>query len=75
MHNQQLERIRSHIKIPQKRKSQKKESLYIDFLIIRNTAMENMCKAYYSVIMHFNLIDVGLYGVTNYGLNSIANTR
>lgn len=49
MHNQQLERMKLHVHIPKKRKSQIKESLYIDFLIIRNSALENMCSAYCAV--------------------------
>lgn len=46
MHTQQLDRIKLHVNISKKRKS---EALYIDFLIMRNTAMENLCKAYCAV--------------------------
>jgi hypothetical protein len=46
MHTQQLDRIKLHVNISKKRKS---EALYVDFLIIRNAAMENLCKAYCAV--------------------------
>jgi len=46
MHTQQLDRIKLHVNIPKKRKT---EALYVDFLIMRNTAMENLCKAYCGV--------------------------
>jgi len=46
MHNQQLERIRSHVHLPKKKK---KGFLYIDYLILRNSAMENLSHAYCSV--------------------------
>jgi hypothetical protein len=46
MHNQQLDRIKAHVNIPKKKRS---ETLYVDFLIARNTVMENMCKAYCAV--------------------------
>jgi len=49
MHNQQLERIKLHLNIPRKRKSQPQESLYVNFLITRNMALECMCQAYCSV--------------------------
>jgi len=49
MHNQQLQRIKSHINLPRKKKSQPQELLYIDFLITRNMALECMCQAYCSV--------------------------
>ena len=57
MHNQQLDRIKSHVHISKKRKSQLKESLYIDFLITRNLVMENMCGAYCSVVLRVYWID------------------
>jgi hypothetical protein len=44
VHNEQLQRVRHHADLVKKRKP--KELFYIDFLIMRNTAMENMCKAY-----------------------------
>jgi hypothetical protein len=47
MHNQQLERIRCHSYLGKKKK---KDFLYIDYLILRNTALENMCQAYCSVV-------------------------
>ena len=46
MHTQQLDRIKLHVNISKKRKT---EALYVDFLIMRNAAMENLCKAYCAV--------------------------
>ena len=46
VHNEQLQRVRQHVHV-KKRKT--KEILYVDFLIMRNAAMEYMCKAYTSV--------------------------
>jgi hypothetical protein len=62
LHNQQLERVKTHAVIPKKKKSQ---SLYIDFLIARNTALENMCRAYCSVFSFKNGINIVVYGVTS----------
>ena len=49
MHNQQLGRLKLHVNIPKKKNSKKEGSLYIDFLILRNTALESMCGAYCAV--------------------------
>jgi hypothetical protein len=73
MHNQQLERMKSHINMPKKRKSQTNESLYIDFLIIRNTVLENMCGAYCAVRIISTGLIVVIYGVTSSGSNSITD--
>ena len=58
IHNQQLERVKKHIHLPRKRKSHAKETLYIDFLILRNTTVENMCKAYCSVLSILTPVDM-----------------
>ena len=73
MHNQQLERMKLHINIPKKRKSQTKESLYIDFLIIRNSVLENMCGAYCAVTIISTGLIVVIYGITSDGSNSITD--
>ena len=57
LHNQQLERVKLHVNIPKKRKSQVNELLYIDFLIQRNKVLENMCNAYCSVSTHNELAE------------------
>jgi hypothetical protein len=75
LHNQQLERVKQHVHLPRKRKSQPKEALYIDFLILRNTIVENMCKAYCSVISFVVGLTVVIYGSQSIGLDSLANER
>ena len=74
MHNQQLERIKSHVHIQKRRKSQTKESLYVEFLITRNLVMENMCGVYCSVVPAtlFELTIV-IYGITGNEFDSTAN--
>jgi hypothetical protein len=46
VHNEQLQRVRQHAQF---KKQSTKDIPYVDFLIMRNAAMENMCKAYTSV--------------------------
>jgi hypothetical protein len=75
LHNKQLERVKQHVHLPRKRKSQAKEPLYIDFLILQNTVMENMCKAYCSVISFVVALMVVVYGFKSIGVDSLANER
>jgi|SRR5271170_4420702 hypothetical protein len=60
MHTQQLDRIKLHVNISKKRKS---EAVYVDFLIMRNAAMENLCKAYCAVEPHLNVSKSQLFMV------------
>ena len=60
MHTQQLDRIKLHVNLPKKKKS---GALYIEFLIIRNAVMENMCKAYSSVFPYVLVIDSQVFMV------------
>jgi hypothetical protein len=74
LHNRQLERMKAHSHIPKIRKPQKPEGLYIDFLITRNAAMENMCKAYCSVSpWHRVMLMVVIYGVECFEFASVAD--
>jgi hypothetical protein len=75
LHNQQLERVKQHVHLPRKRKPEPKEPLYIDFLILQNTVMENMCKAYCSVIYFVVVLMVVVYGIKSIEFDSFANER
>jgi len=49
VHNEQLSRVKQHAELITKRNP--KQSLYIDFIIMRNAALERMCKAYTSLFL------------------------
>jgi len=66
VHNEQLQRVRHHADLVKKRKP--KELLYMELLIMRNTAMENMSKAYtllFLVLRAMNLIRLPTRDKTN----------
>jgi hypothetical protein len=78
LHNKQLERMKAHSHVPNKKnKSQKSEGLYIDFLIVQNSALENMCKAYCSVSLFLPdlLLTIVIYGVECAGITTEADER
>lgn len=73
LHNQQLERIKAHSQIHKKHKPPKSEGSYLEFLITRNAAMENMCKAYCAVPPWYRMLLMAvIYGIDCVGFASIA---